>query len=66
MIKSLILTAVMVAIIYFILKKMTIYRCPQCASTHITKLKKHNYETSETVYFCAKCKTAFTKTKQLN
>lgn len=66
MVKSLIITAIMVGAVYFILKKLTVYRCPRCASIHITRLKEHNYKSSETIYFCTKCGTAFTRKKPLN
>lgn len=55
MIKNIIILAILVAGVYFFLKKFTVYRCPKCRSRHIVPLKEENYTGTEKKYICREC-----------
>lgn len=57
--KSILIFIFIVAMIYIILKKATVYRCLNCSSIHITKEKNKQGEGNQ--YICNKCGCIFTK-----
>ena len=61
MIGDLIILAILVAVVYFVLKKFTVYRCPECRSIHVTKHILHHMYGKKTAYKCSKCGSLFTK-----
>lgn len=61
MIKNLIILALIVGVVYFVLRKFTVYRCPECTSIHVTKKTFYDVHGQKEAYICNKCGTIFTK-----
>ncbi len=59
--KSIILFILIVAVVYIVLKKATIYRCLNCSSIHITKGKDKSINNGNIYYTCSKCGCNFTR-----
>lgn len=62
-IKNIAIFCLIVAGIFFFLKKFTVYRCPKCQSRHVVKVNDENAKQNEISYFCQECKHVVKKTK---